>query len=428
MQPIPPTPPATAVRLVRPRDLLPSTTRARLLFAALILVAVASVVAVGFAIAVGIGLALDATNARGSLDERLPRLANVAIVVLPLLCWTGALLLQRRNTGRTFYQQIRDNRWASLLLVIALVGVLAATADIIAASVVFEAEAGLLAAATAASIGALITLIALAVGRDVVAWSVHARPTDDERLTNVATELSIAADLPVPRLLVLEDPSINAFAVGSDPSSASVVVTRGLLDRLDREELQGVLAHEIAHIRNGDSRYGLMVAILVGLVVLLADGFLRGVIEAWKEGAFLRGASDADDPKAAAAGLAAGVVIGVALLALAMVLRVFAPLFAALVQAAVSRQRELLADATSVEFTRNPIGLERALEAIGQDADVPAASNRGIQHLWFVNPVKPGSDRTFGLFATHPSIETRIERLRVLQGEGAVRAGGGLQP
>ncbi len=417
----------TAARRMTPRDLLPSIARARLLLAGLIATAILSAIAVGFAIVVGLGLLLDAADMRGSLDERLPRLANAGILLLPLLCWIGALLLQRRGGGRTFYQQIRDNRWASILLVAALVGVLVATADLIAAVLVYEAEAGLLAAAIAAVLGVLIAIIALTVGREMVTWSVHARPIADQRLDNVVNELAIASGLPVPRVLVVEDPSPNAFAVGRDPSSASVVVTRGLLEQLDREELQGVIAHELAHIRNGDSRYGLLVAILVGLVALLADGFLRGVIEAWKQGAFLQGASDSDDPRGAIAGLAAGVVIGLVLLVVALMLRVFAPLFAALVQAAVSRERELLADATSVAFTRNPIGLERALETIRQSVGVPAAANRGTQHLWFVNPVDPGSDGAVGLFATHPTIETRIARLRMLRGESVVEAEGSPQ-
>ena len=113
----------------------------------------------------------------------------------------------------------------------------------------------------------------------------------------------------------------------------------------------------------------------------------------------------------------------VLLLLVAGLLRIFAPLFAALVQAAVSRERELLADATAVELTRNPIGLERALETISTDHDVLKAANRGTQHLWFVNPVNSGSDGAPGLLATHPSIETRIARLRLLRGEGAVLAG-----
>ena len=161
---------------VGPRDLLPSLARARLLLLLLLLVAILIVIVASFAIAVGIGLVLDAADERGPLDQRLPRLANAAIFLLPVLCWIGALLLQRRNVGRTFYQQARDNRWASLLLVIALVGVLAAAADMIAAIVVFEAEAGLLAAAIAALVGVLVALVAVTVGRDIVTWSVHAHP------------------------------------------------------------------------------------------------------------------------------------------------------------------------------------------------------------------------------------------------------------
>jgi heat shock protein HtpX len=191
-------------------------------------------------------------------------------------------------------------------------------------------------------------------------------------------------------------------------------VTRGLLDRMDREEIQGVVGHEIGHIRNYDTRYALYVAVLVGLVALVTDGFLRLVIEGWKQGAFVW--TGGDDAKEAVAAFVTGLIVGLFLLILAVVLRVVAPVFSALVQAASSREREYLADATSVELTRNPVGLERALAAIADDRDTLEAANRGTQHLWFRNPVKEGSDRGPGIFATHPSIGARIERLRRMRG------------
>jgi heat shock protein HtpX len=207
---------------------------------------------------------------------------------------------------------------------------------------------------------------------------------------------------------------MNAFATGRDPAHASIAVTRGLLARLDREELQGVIGHEIGHVRNCDTRYALYVAVLVGLVALVTDGFLRLVVDAWQRGAFIW--TGGDDAKETVAAFVSGILVGLFLLLVAVILRVAAPLFSLLVQAAVSREREYLADATSVELTRNPIGLERALASIADDADPLEGANRGTQHLWFRNPVKPGSDRGPGIFATHPSLGARIERLRRMRG------------
>jgi len=239
-----------------------------------------------------------------------------------------------------------------------------------------------------------------------------AHASRDVELLDVVRELSIAADIPVPATYIVEDGSENAFATGRDPEHASVVVTRGLLTRMDREELQGVIGHELGHIRNLDTRYALYVAVFVGLVAVVTDGFLRAVLEGWKRGAFFWKGSG----KGAAGALASGLLVGLFLLIVAGLLRVFAPLFSALVQAATSREREFLADATSVEFTRNPRALEQALTSLANDTDTLEAANRGTQHLWFRNPVKAGSDRRAGLLSTHPSLAARIDRLRVLQG------------
>ena len=193
-------------------------------------------------------------------------------------------------------------------------------------------------------------------------------------------------------------------------------MTRGLLKRMDREQLQAVIAHEMAHVRNLDTRYALYVAVLVGLIALVTDGFLRAVVEGWKQGAFIW--SSDDDVKSAVAAFVTGLAVGLFLLLVAIALRVVAPLFSLLVQAAVSREREFLADATSVELTRNPVGLERALAALGDDRRLVAA-NCGTQHLWFRNPLGVDSEARSSLFATHPPIAARIERLRTLRGLGA---------
>jgi heat shock protein HtpX len=228
----------------------------------------------------------------------------------------------------------------------------------------------------------------------------------------VVRELSVAADIPTPATYIVEDGSQNAFATGRDPEHAAVAVTRGLLERMDREELQGVIGHELGHVRNLDTRYALYIAVFVGLVALVTDGFLRIIIEGWRRGAFFWKGSG----KGAAGALATGILVGLFLLIVAALLRALAPLFSALVQAATSREREFLADATSVEFTRNPHALERALTSLASDTDTLEAANRGTQHLWFRNPVQPGSDRRASFLSTHPSLAARIDRLRSLEG------------
>jgi len=383
---------------------------------AVILFALAIFMATGAAvIIVSLARAIWRSVSRGETIERLPWGLVVAILVLPLITFTIAAIGTRRASGGTFHAQAAANRRNSVLLIITMVGIVAATAEIIAVTLTFEPVPALWAAGIAAVIGLGAAVVANRFGGNVILEASGAQPADPRRdfiLVNVVTELALAANIPTPRVYVIQDASQNAFATGRDPQHASVAVTRGLLEAMDREELQGVIGHELGHIRNLDTRYALYVAVLVGLVALATDGFLRLVIEGWQHGAFTSG-GDGDD---ALAGLVMGISIGIFLLIVAGLLRLIAPLFSALVQASTSREREYLADATSVEFTRNPRALERALESIAADTDMLEGANRGTQHLWFRNPVKPGSDRRAGLLSTHPSLGARIDRLRLLQG------------
>jgi heat shock protein HtpX len=231
----------------------------------------------------------------------------------------------------------------------------------------------------------------------------------------VVQEMALAAGVPMPKVYVIEDSAPNAFATGRDPNHASVAITSGLLQKLDREELQGVLGHELSHVRNFDIRFGLLVAVLVGSIALLADMFLRFT---WFGGG--RSRNDRNG------GGAAAIVF-----VLAIVLAILAPIFARLVQLAVSRQREYLADASSVELTRNPHGIERALAKIAADQDVLEVANRATAHLYFTNPIKKFEARASSIFSTHPPIVDRINRLRQLTGdpplaEADVRALAGL--
>jgi heat shock protein HtpX len=225
---------------------------------------------------------------------------------------------------------------------------------------------------------------------------------------NVVREMAIAANVPMPKVYLIDDTAPNAFATGRDPQHASVAITTGLLEKLDREELQGVIGHEMSHVRNFDIRFSLIVGVLVGSVALLSDFFLRWT---WFGGGDRRG-RDRDG----GGGLQAVMMI------VAIVLAVLAPIAARLVQMAVSRQREYLADASSVEITRNPYGIERALAKIASDQEVLEVANRATQHLYFTNPIKKFEERSSNLFSTHPAIVDRINRLRELTGDKPLEA------
>jgi heat shock protein HtpX len=229
-------------------------------------------------------------------------------------------------------------------------------------------------------------------------------PDRYRQFVNVAEEMRLAGGLPRPRLWVIDDSAPNAFATGRDPKHASVAVTTGLLDKLDREELQGVVGHEMSHIGNLDIRFTLLVGVLVGAIALLADWFLRFTF--WGGGR--RSSSDSDRGGGGAAAL---------IFVLALVLAVVAPLIGRLVQAAVSRSRESLADSTAVELTRNPLGLARALRTISDDPEVLEVANRATQHLYIVNPIKSFEERAKSLWDTHPPIGERVRNLENIAGQ-----------
>jgi heat shock protein HtpX len=383
---------------------------------AALVVSFAFVALVVFVVAVVAWIVLSAFTTLPEPDRRWPRLSAWALVAIPAVAILLAFLLNRRLTGRTFYAQQTTNRRVSGLLLVAMVGLVIALGEAIAASITFDAYGALVGAGIASVLGLVAAGFAHFNGPGAVLGATKARRLegplmtgDEQVLLNVVSELSLAAGMSPPTVYVINDQSLNALAVGTKPSNAALAVTSGMLARFDREQLQGVIGHELAHIRNLDSRYGVYVAILVGLVALVTDGFLRMVLRAWAEGLFLRGA-DADDARGAIAGLAAGVVFGLILLVVATLLRIFAPIASVLVQAAVSRQREFLADATSVELTRNPVAMARALSGLRDDRDPLDYANRGSQHLWFTNPVKLDDPGTSWL-ATHPSLDDRIARL-----------------
>ena len=229
-----------------------------------------------------------------------------------------------------------------------------------------------------------------------------ARPADRKRdfdFFTVAENLAIAAGLPKPKLYVIDDSAMNAFATGRDPAHAVVCATTGLLQRMDRREVEGVIAHELSHVKNFDTRLMAVVAVLVGTIAFLADMFMRTL---WWGGG--RRSRDRDDS------------LGGILIVVGIVLAILSPIIAALIQLAISRKREYLADASGANLTRYPEGLARALETLAGDREVLEAATNATAHLYITNPFKGKEFGAWfaGLFDTHPPIAQRIKILRAM--------------
>jgi len=241
----------------------------------------------------------------------------------------------------------------------------------------------------------------------------RADPEQYKRLHNVVEEMAIASGLPKPEVYIINDPSPNAFATGRNPRNAAIAVTTGLYEMLDRAELQGVIAHEMSHIKNYDILLMTVVAIMIGLVVLMRDLF-------WRWGLFLgRG-------RRRSSGKGSGYLMLI-WLGIGLVLAVLAPLAVMLIRAAISRQREYLADASGAMMTRNPEGLARALEKIGGTYKKLHRTSTATAHLFIsspackdrLNPRKPHKQVKVNLFSSHPPIQLRVQRLRSLNLAGS---------
>jgi len=218
---------------------------------------------------------------------------------------------------------------------------------------------------------------------------------DNPELFRTVENLCIGDGLPMPKIYIIDDSAPNAFTTGRDPKHAVVCATTGILEKLNKAELEGVIAHELSHIKNFDIRLMAIVVILVGTIALLADIFMRSV---WFKG---RDREDRGNSQAIF------MLIGI-------VLAILSPIIATLIQLAISRKREFLADASGVLLTRYPEGLASALEKISRDREPLEAANNATAHLYIVNPFKGKEIKSFlaGLFNTHPPIEDRIKILR----------------
>lgn len=231
----------------------------------------------------------------------------------------------------------------------------------------------------------------------MVSGAKELKRNDAKDLFRVAENLAIAAGIPMPRLYLIDDTAPNAFATGRDPAHASLAVTRGLLEKLDKPELEGVMAHEISHVTNYDIRLSTLVVVLVGVVALASDWFLRMMW--WGSG---RRRSNSEG-----GGNAILLIIG-------LILALLAPLAATMIQLAISRKREFLADASGALLTRYPEGLARALEKIAADREPLEVANKATAHLYFENPLKNYAGAVNGLFSTHPPAAERIRILRTM--------------
>lgn len=292
------------------------------------------------------------------------------------------------------YQEITSNKRKSFFLILIFTVVLLGLAYIFAYAQNVSPAGYLVIALIISSCSALFSYYA----GDKIALSTSGAQAiikeDNPYLYRIVENLAIATGLPAPKVYVINDSAINAFATGRSPEHASIAVTTGAIEKLENEELEGVIAHELSHVKNYDIRFMMLTAILVGAISILANFFLRS-------SAFMGGRRSNDREGGQARGIA--MVVG-------LVLAILSPFIGQLVKLAVSRKREFLADASGALATRYPEGLARALEKIGKENQPIAHVSHATAPLFFSNPF--GARGFKNLLSTHPPLEERIKRLR----------------
>ncbi len=297
------------------------------------------------------------------------------------------------------YDAVAANRWRTVALITVFTGILIALGYIVGE--VFAPGGGVAMVPAALGLSGVSATASYFAGDKLVLAQSQARelaPGEEQQLRNVVETLSIGLGIPPPRIYLIDDTAPNAFATGRDPKHASIAVTRGLIDKLDRTELEGVIAHELSHVGNHDIRVMLLVTVLVGTIALLSDWMLRSF--AWGGGG-RRGGRER--------GGSGGIILIVAI-----ALAILTPIIATLIQLAVSRQREYLADASGALLTRYPPGLASALRKIAADKEALEVANKATASLYFANPLKDAPRAMDGLFDTHPPIAERIRRLEAM--------------
>lgn len=295
----------------------------------------------------------------------------------------------------TTYQQIQSNKRRSSLLIALFIGFIIALIWLLS----YLYDAGVVGIAFSIILSVVMALVSYFGGDKIALFTSGAhgpiKKEDNPYLYRLVENIAITAGLPMPKVYLIDDATPNAFATGRDPQHAAVAFTTGIISMLENEELEGVIAHELSHIKNYDTRLMTVVIVCVGIVSILANVFLRF-------GGFGGRSRDSRNP--------AGLIFALA----GIVLLLVSPLISKLIQLAVSRKREFLADASSALLTRYPEGLARALEKIGQSSTPLQRANSATAHLYIANPFG-GQHRTFrNLFSTHPPIADRTKALRAM--------------
>jgi heat shock protein HtpX len=298
------------------------------------------------------------------------------------------------------WQQIRSNQTRSVVLVAAL-GILLL---LIGFGLGYAFGNGIAGLVIALVIWAIMNLIAYFQGDSILlsmSRAIKISPDDHPRLYNVVEEMKIASGLPkMPDVYIIDDPALNAFATGRDPNKASVAITSGLLEKLNRDELEGVIGHEVSHIKNRDVLLMSLCSVLLGTIVILAWYGSRALI-------FSGGG------RRSSKGGGQGQLI---ILAVAIILMILAPIMAQLIYFAISRKREYLADASSALYTRYPEGLASALEKLGASTGQLKSANQATAPMYIVNPFRPKGRAVSDLTATHPPLSERIRILHAMAG------------
>ena len=306
-----------------------------------------------------------------------------------------------------FENLIASNKRNSVLLVILFILFIVVLGAILGTALWGDWRAAIPSIGLALVVSVVMALVGYFTGPSAVLALSGARPIsreEDPQLYNIVDELRLASGLPMPSIYRIDTEAMNAFATGRSPQDAHIAVTRGLRERLGRDELQGVIAHELSHVKNFDIRFMTLMAVLVGVVVLISDIGTRAIFYGRRRGGDSKG----------------GGPIMLIIFLVAIVLAILAPIFAKLIQLAVSRQREFLADASAARMTRYPEGLAHALETLAADDHELVTANGATAHLYIVEPLMARGRRAggAGVWSSHPSIEERVERLRSLGNVG----------
>ncbi len=298
------------------------------------------------------------------------------------------------------YEQIASNKRRSWLLIIIFVAIVVLIGYIFGKATYFGPAGVVIAAVIAVS----MSFSSYYYSDRIVLSISKARPvkkSEYPHLFNSIEGLSLAAGIPVPKMYVIDDSAPNAFATGRDPKHGAIAVTTGLIDKMDRLELEGVIAHEMSHIRNYDIRMASMTVVLVGIVALLSDWMLRSLF--WGGGR-RRGGGRGNQ--------------GGLFLIIGLVMAILAPIIAQAIRLAVSRQREYLADSSAAMLTRYPPGLASALKKLGEDDEPLEVANKATAHMYIINPLMEHKSKINDLFKTHPPLYDRIKRLDAMALEG----------